>query len=170
MKINGKRIKENDEYRLVYSKWKNMMDRCYNTKNSNYKNYGENGCYVCNRWHILDNFIEDFDKIDGFNYELFINGELTLDKDKKYKNNKEYSLNTCSLLTLEENNTYKPNQQKTIIGIDPNGNNYMFTNQSQFAREHNLRQSSIGDCLNKKCKTHKGWKFNYQTDNEKSID
>ena len=46
-----------------------------------------------------------------------------------------------------------------VIGISPNGEEFQFYNQSEFARQHGLRQSSIGDCLNNKCKTHKGWKF-----------
>ena len=37
-------------------------------------------------------------------------------------------------------------------------------NAKDIAKEHNLRQSSIGDCLNGKCKTHKKWKFYYKQD------
>ena len=57
---------------------------------------------------------------------------------------------------------YKPNQQKWVIGISPDGKEFEFFNQSEFARQHNLRQSSIGDCLSGKCKTHKKWKFKYK--------
>ena len=124
MQINGKRCKENTEYRILYDKWKSMMERCYNTQHQRYFQYGAVGCYVCERWHIFDNFVADFDMIDGFDYEDFISGRLALDKDKKHVGNKEYCLEKCSLVTLEENNKYKPNQQKQIIGIDEHNNIY----------------------------------------------
>ena len=40
----------------VRSKWKNMMERCYNPSNASYKNYGGRGITVCEEWHILENF------------------------------------------------------------------------------------------------------------------
>lgn len=39
--------------------WYAMMNRCYNKKGSNYKNYGARGIAVCPRWHVIDNFLED---------------------------------------------------------------------------------------------------------------
>ena len=164
MIIEGKRIKENIVYKKVYSVWKNMYDRCYKTTCSCYKNYGLKGITVCERWHTLDNFIEDIDKIDGFDFKLFVNGYLSLDKDSKVKNNTIYNLENCKFITKQENNKFKPHQQKNVVGISPNGIIYEFFNQSEFAKEHNLRQSSIGDCLNEKCKTHKKWKFYYKQD------
>jgi len=162
--IKGKRVKENIEYRKIYGVWKNMMYRCYNPKNKEYRLYGGNGVVVCNRWKNLDNFIEDIDKIEGFDYELFFNykNKLSLDKDKRNYNNKIYDITNCQFLLKEENNKFKPNQQKVVIGISPNNEEFQFYNQSEFARQHGLRQSSIGDCLNNKCKTHKGWKFYYK--------
>ena len=32
---------------------------------------------------------------------------------------------------------------------------FEFFNQSEFAKKHGLRQTSIADCLSGKCKTHK---------------
>ena len=43
----------------VYYAWNNMMKRCYSSKNSEYKNYGERGIKVIERWHIFENFFED---------------------------------------------------------------------------------------------------------------
>ena len=166
MIINDRRKNKNKIYAIVYGKWYNMMDRCYNKKSKLFKNYGEKGICVCERWHDFELFLEDFDKIDGFDITLLKDGKLSLDKDKKKKGNTIYCLELCTLITKEENNKYKPHQQKTIIGISPNNDYYEFDNQSEFARKHNLRQSSITDCLRGKCKTHKKWKFYYKnTDN-----
>ena len=102
MIIEGKRIKENIVYKKVYSVWKNMYDRCYKTTCSCYKNYGLKGITVCERWHTLDNFIEDIDKIDGFDFKLFVNGYLSLDKDSKVKNNYKKLIKSIDILLIKD--------------------------------------------------------------------
>jgi hypothetical protein len=39
--------------------WFQMMERCYNSKRTNYKNYGARGIIVHPRWHSLKNFYAD---------------------------------------------------------------------------------------------------------------
>ena len=43
----------------LYSTWYNMIDRCENQENRNYKYYGARGIKVCKRWHNAGNFIKD---------------------------------------------------------------------------------------------------------------
>jgi len=43
----------------TYRSWCNMKERCHNTKNSEYKNYGSRGITVCKRWLKFENFLED---------------------------------------------------------------------------------------------------------------
>ena len=159
MIITGTRNKKtNVFYNRIYTTWRNMINRCYNPTHFAYKNYGAKGVVVCDRWQTLNNFIEDIDKILGFDLQLFLNGELSLDKDK-IGDSKQYSLNHCCWISKQENNQYKPNQQKTIVGISPLGEKYVFNNQSEFAREHNLTQFGISACLCGKFKQYKKWKF-----------
>ena len=56
----------------MYSIWNNMMTRCYNMNTDEYKHYGGRGITVCERWHNIENFIEDI-------YPSFEEG-LTLDR------------------------------------------------------------------------------------------
>lgn len=43
-----------------YNAWQNMIDRCVNKTNKSYKDYGERGITVCDRWLTsFDNFILD---------------------------------------------------------------------------------------------------------------
>jgi hypothetical protein len=52
-----------------------MMTRCYNKKQLSHKYYGAKGIKVCDRWHDINNFLEDMgekptpehtlDRIDG---------------------------------------------------------------------------------------------------------
>ena len=63
------------------------------------------GCIVCERWHRFDYFLEDIQKLDGYN--LFINNikphGIHLDKDTKGNGSKIYSPETCIFITNKEN-------------------------------------------------------------------
>lgn len=62
----------------LYRVWSSMKSRCYNSKNSNYPNYGGRGISICEEW--IENF-ENFYKwaIDaGYNYNAEF-GVCTLD-------------------------------------------------------------------------------------------
>lgn len=164
MIIHGSRNrKTNQIYNKVYQLWYNLIQRCTNKNHPRYKDYGDKGVTVCKRWLELENFIEDVDKIDGFDIDLFLNGELSLDKDIKNRDIMLYSLETCTFISSSENNKYKPNQQKLIVGISPENEVYEFYNQSEFAEKHNLKQNGISYCLLKsESKMYKGWKFFYK--------
>lgn len=139
-----------------------MTQKCNNPKDCNYYKYGALGVTVCDRWKVLNNFIEDVDKIDGFDLNDYLAGKLALDKDIKYRFNKEYCLEKCSFVSIQENNKVKPNQQRLIVGLSPSGQTYEFYNQSEFARQHKLVQVNISSCLRKKSKQTQGWEFCYK--------
>lgn len=42
-----------------YTIWKTMKTRCFNKKHPTYKDYGERGITVCDRWMSFDNFFQD---------------------------------------------------------------------------------------------------------------
>lgn len=62
---------------------------------------------------------------------------------------------------LVKNHIKESNQhhKQKCIGLDPYGNEYIFDNKAQFAKEHNLNIVCIINCLNGKYKQHKGWIF-----------
>ena len=43
----------------VYWIWLGMRQRCSNPKNPNFKDYGDRGITVCERWNRFENFVED---------------------------------------------------------------------------------------------------------------
>lgn len=157
--IHGKRNHDNPLFRKVYFLWYNMRARCESPSHPYYKWYGGCGCRIDERWSIFEQFLQDIDKVDGFNLQDFLSGSLTLDKDKKCPGNKLYSLDTCVFISKSENNKYKPNQQKKIIGTSPEGQIYTFYNQSVFAKEHGLSQNKISACVHQQIHSTKGWKF-----------
>lgn len=151
------RVKSNEIYKKVYQLWRNMTQRCLNPQNPYYKNYGGKGVKICDKWLKLDGFIEDIDKINGFNVNDFLIGKISLDKDSSGEN--IYSLNTCKFISKEENNKIKPNQQIKFISISPNGEKTFWYNQSECARLNGLTQSRISECLRNPGKKYRGWKF-----------
>ena len=67
-----------------YKTWKNMMERCYNLKNKNYKDYGGRGISVCTDWQDLANFV-------SWAESTYIEG-MTMDR---INNDGNYEPNNC---------------------------------------------------------------------------
>lgn len=54
----------------TYRIWVGMMRRCYNPKEAAYELYGGRGVVVCDRWHDVQNFIDDMGIApDGYSIE-----------------------------------------------------------------------------------------------------
>lgn len=172
MEITNRSPKYNPLYKKVYRTHRSMMNRCYSKGNSGYKNYGKRGVTVDERWHKLDNFIEDIDKIDGFNIDEYMKGNLQLDKDIKNKNNKIYSLENCKFVTLQENSANRrSNRDLVIINLEKDLKIYT-NNLSKFCEENNLDLRTCWNILNKtkNTKTHKGYQFFFRDSfNDKEI-
>ena len=163
-----------DEYRnRAYKLWSNIKTRCYNKKHISYRSYGAKGVTVCDRWlNSFENFLEDIQKIDGFNYEKFCNGELQMDKDLKQKNinNKIYSLSTCTFLTQEENIKLQ-DLAKEFYVVTPLGEISKEKSIKKYCDKHNIQHTHAvamwgGD---KTRKTVKGYQFFKDKPNEKDI-
>ena len=84
-------------YTKEYSIWGNMKDRCYNKKSKEYKNYGDRGIKVCNRWMKFENFYKDMGKKPV---------KKSLDR---INNNNNYKPNNCRWATRKEQNNNKRN-------------------------------------------------------------
>ena len=60
----------------TYPVWNDMMTRCYNRNSPSYADYGGRGITVCDRWHDLNNFLEDMgDRPKGLSIERVNNEE-----------------------------------------------------------------------------------------------
>ena len=80
--------KHNLTNHILYPTWKEMHSRCYNKLSRDYKDYGNRGVSVCNRWHKLEYFIEDM-------YPTHIKG-LSIDRINPYSN---YEPDNCRWVT-----------------------------------------------------------------------
>lgn len=97
----------------AYKRWKEMLNRCYNTKNAEFNNYGNKGVTVCNEWLNFQNYAEWYNNncLD----ETFV-----VDKDILNKGCKIYSPDTCCFVPSEINTalTSRKNERgKYPIGV-----------------------------------------------------
>lgn len=92
----------------TYKSWSDMLQRCNNTKNSRYPDWGGRGIKVCEEWLKFENFLKDMgEKPKGFTLER--------------QNNEDgyYKTNCCWISHTEQNRNQRIKQQnKTgISGI-----------------------------------------------------
>ena len=90
-----------------------------------------------------------------------------LDKDILCQNMnispKIYSPQTCMFISKKENISEATSRRNltglTYIGFSPEGNEYEFKNQMEFALNHNLSNGLVSACINKTRDQTKGWTF-----------
>ena len=129
---------EDGNDKLSYRRWRNMLDRCYNPKDKQYKIYGGNGVTDSKEWQCYENFEIWWDE----HYYELENERVELDKDILIEGNKVYSPETCMFVpqkinsffskgTRRDNNSELPmgvikykSKYKACIVIDGK-NNYM---------------------------------------------
>jgi hypothetical protein len=104
--------------KLLYQRWNGIIQRCYNSNTSNYKNYGEIGIIVAPEWHNFSNFKEWF--LDNY-WNIGTDEKLVVDKDILVPNNKIYSSETCLLVPISFNSMFSGMNDDTNV-IEQNNN------------------------------------------------
>ena len=61
---------KNNKRTPEYSIWNGIKNRCYRPTSNAYKNYGERGIKLCDRWHDFANFFADMGPKPGKDYSL----------------------------------------------------------------------------------------------------
>lgn len=150
----------------LYSRWNNMVSRCYNKDSPDYPNYGAKGIKVCDRWHNFTNYVEDVILLEGYNEDLVKTGKLQLDKDVINREALIYSPETCKWLTKSDNfkEMLKRVKQKPFIATRLS-DNYIeeHYNITEFCNLHNIKGSEpVSTCLLGKRNDYMGWKFEYK--------
>lgn len=93
--------------------WDNMLQRCYNPKNCNYKRYGARGITVCDRWNpkaggSFENFLADLGPKPDPSYQL--------DKEAITNSSLAYDPDTTRWVSKADNNRHKRNNRLLTCG------------------------------------------------------
>jgi len=163
------------KYGKLAAIWRDIIYRCNDPNSTSYKRYGAKGVSICKEWLYLPKFIEDVTGLSGFDWYLFNEGLLHLDKDTKqrFQTNKIYSKETCTWLSNHDNVRIQDGQMKPFRATDKNGNSQIFYNISEFARTHaqfGFTRRNVSAVLNRPhVSTCFGWRFEFIDPNKEIV-
>ena len=159
----------------IYTLWNAMLHRCYDEKVQEREPWYK-GCYVCDRWFILSNFVEDISKIPNYDYwKNHPNERIALDKDiKSNGKNKCYCLEQCQFVTMSENSKQvrktQEHPRKTKINQYSLDNKFIKT--WEYAKlasiELGINYSSLNCCLRGRNKTAGGYIWKYYKEGDEN--
>ncbi|HDR3653107.1 TPA: hypothetical protein QCO08_005536 [Bacillus anthracis] len=142
----------------LYNTWKNMIARCYNEANGNYKFYGAKGITVDEHWRNFDNFVYDIDNHMP-NGHLLYNREYQLDKD--LKGGKIYSLETCSVILAKVNRELVVKKQRKKVIATNDTETLIFNSIEETSNELNIPRQTLYHYLRSGKNTSHGYIFKY---------
>tara|TARA_R110002096_G_scaffold113208_1_gene246245 strand:+ start:2247 stop:2945 length:699 start_codon:yes stop_codon:yes gene_type:complete len=110
-----------DNRHPLYDIWMGMLARCENKKSVSYKNYGDRGIKVCERWHDLDKFEEDMgERPDGYTVERIDNEGDYCPANTKWATYMEQGSNRRNNNKIEYDGVVKTVSQWSVyLGVQP---------------------------------------------------
>ncbi|MDU1278356.1 MAG: hypothetical protein E6342_15765 [Clostridium sp.] len=111
----------------LYAIWVTMRQRCYNTNNKDFYNYGAKGIKVCDEW------LKDFSEFYRWSMENGYAESLSIDRIDPYGN---YEPSNCRWATIQE----QANNKKNTIYVEVDGSTYTLTELSNL---YGIRRETI---------------------------
>lgn len=147
----GKGLKLKDP--IFHSKWCGLKQRIYNPNYDHYDRYGGRGL-TC----AYDSFIDFYDDM----YESWLEAKKSIKSPEidRIDNNKGYIKGNLRWVD-RKGNVNNSSRMRKFIGISPSGEEFVSTNQTDFAKQHGLSAKQINAVLIGRFKTTLGWKFYY---------
>ena len=143
------------KYIKLYHRWELMIDRCYNSNNCSFKNYGKRNIKISSVLICFEDYFNYMSTLE--NFDLLLKGNnFTYDIDR-INNNEDYKEGNLRIVTRSEN-CLNRNNNILIKVIFPNGN-VEIGNMSIMCKKYNFDHSNIRKCISGERKTHKSCKF-----------
>jgi len=145
-----------------YYTWRGIKQRCNDTKQKYFKDYGGRGITYDPRWNDFLEFKKDMYQSYVFakkEYRKVLSKNNPLSIERKDVNDNYYKENCCWIPMSEQHGNTRTN--RLFEAISPNGIKKISRNQKKFAEKHNLNKGSINSCLMGREKSTGGWRFKF---------
>lgn len=129
---------------MLASAWNSMMQRRYNSKHIQHKDYGAKRISVCKRWHQVGNYIKDVKHLYGWESKDKDWSGTALDKD--YYSSNQYSPDTCVWLSVKDNNTYMDRVVPVIVTCGQ-GKTHVYLSVADAAKATAVGQATVHSWL-----------------------
>lgn len=134
-----------------YRIWQALRSRTTTVKSKDYE--GISSEY----YKYFIDFYDDMWELYCEHVSLYGESDTSIDRIDPFGN---YEKENIRWATNKVQNANK-RRKVTCKGIDIDGNEYIFTNQVEFAKLNSLNKCRINDCLKGRAKSHRKWKFEY---------
>lgn len=157
---------KNGSSHILYSRWKNMIRRCYDVKDKDYLTYGAKGVTISEEWKVFANYVNDVEKMS--NYDNLVSNPLNWEIDKDLSGQNVYSSDSCIIIKKKDNLDISSEKLKVEINQYGLDDKYIktFNSITEAAEELNVNRQGIVACLNNRSKTAYGYKWKYKNTKE----
>lgn len=158
-KADHNMVIEREHFRQVLNR---LKDRCNDPRHKEYELYGGRGASYPDKWNDLDGFIDDVDKIEGWNEEKFNAHKLFLDKDIKNPGNITYSVNNCLWVSKRVNQIFRPSKLDWFYGYQLDTKTLVLTNSRTLFRTLHGGIVDLHEVLDGRKHATNGWYLWYK--------
>lgn len=171
---------ERPQKHYLYDRWRDMLRRCYDTKNKMYYSYGAMGVYVSKDWLYFENFVRDMENKENIENLKSETTKWQIDKDiicSELNIVPHYYSNETVMIVERKKNILERNERcgnpsekyrKAVMQFDVDGNfvrewESMLAVSTHFGSENTTQISNC--CTGKKgAKTYKGYYWMFKHD------